>query len=97
MTDEEITSCILKVPWKTSLDGSHQYTLSSWTPDLTDVFNKFVVHIRQHGYIDKFMGREYTYFNVGDYQYWSMGAPLEETILINRAKLNIGITHGHKT
>ncbi len=52
------------------------------------MFNEFVLHIRQHGYVDKFIGEEYVYFNVGEYRYWSMGAPLEETILINRAKMN---------
>jgi len=87
MKEEEITAYIAKVHWRTSKDGSHQYTLASWNNELTDVFKKFVTHIRQHGYIDKFIGVEYTYFNVGDYQYWSMGAPLEETILINRAKI----------
>ena len=87
MTDEEISDYISNVFWRTSVDESHQYTLGSWNPDLADVFSKFVIHIRRNGYIDKFMGIEYTYFNVGDYQYWSMGAPLEETILINRAKL----------
>ena len=87
MKEEEITAYISKVYWRTSKDVSHQYTLASWNPELSDVFKKFVIHIRQHGYIDKFMGLEYTYFNVGDYQYWSMGAPLEETILINRAKI----------
>jgi len=51
------------------------------------MFNEFVLHIRKHGYADNFMGQEYTYFNVGDYRYWSMGAPLKETILINRVKL----------
>lgn len=87
MTEEEITEYITKVFWRISKDGSHQYTLASWEPLLSEVFKKFVIHIRQHGYIDKFFGVEYTYFNMGDYQYWSMGAPLEETILINRAKI----------
>ena len=87
MTDDEIKDYISEVFWRPSVDKSHQYTLGSWNPDLADVFSKFVIHIRRHGYIDKFMGSEYTYFNVEDYQYWSMGSPLEETILINRAKL----------
>ena len=89
MTDEGMSAYISKVFWRTSVDGSHQYTLGSWNPDLIEVFNKFIVHIRWHGYIEKFKGIEYTYFDVGDYQYWSMGALLEETILINRVKLNI--------
>ncbi len=89
MTNDAIISYISKVFWRTSLDGSHQYTLRSWKSDLAEMFNEFVLHIRQHGYVDKFMGEEYIYFNVGGaYRYWSMGAPLEETILINRAKMN---------
>ena len=61
--------------------------LRSWKSALAEMFNEFVLHIRKHGYADNFMGQEYTYFNVGDYRYWSMGAPLKETILINRVKL----------
>ena len=87
MTNDAIISYISNVFWRTSLDGSHQYTLRSWKFELAEMFNAFVLHIGQHGYVDNFMGQEYTYFNLGDYRYWSMGAPLEETILINRAKM----------
>jgi hypothetical protein len=44
------------------------------------------MHIRKNGYVEEFTGWKYTYFDIGGYQYWTMGAPLEETILINRAQ-----------
>lgn len=28
------------------------------------------------------------YLYIDDYKYWTMGAPVEETIIINRAKVN---------
>jgi hypothetical protein len=40
--------------------------------------------IRRHGYDADFEGRTYTYLDIDDHSYWSMGAPLEETVVINR-------------
>jgi hypothetical protein len=34
-------------------------------------------------------GTTYTYRNIDDYKYWTMGAPLSQTILINRAKIEV--------
>jgi hypothetical protein len=86
MTDEQIARYIESVSWRTSVDGSHQYTLVANKPDLKTVFSEFVMHIRKNGYVEEFTGWKYTYFDIGGYQYWTMGAPLEETILINRAQ-----------
>jgi len=85
MTDEQIARYIESVSWRTSVDGSNQYTLVANKPDLKTEFSEFVLYIRKNGYVEKFMGRKYTYFDIGGYQYWTMGAPLKETILINRA------------
>jgi hypothetical protein len=52
-------------------------------------FQRFVIHIRKFGYRAKFGRTYYTYFDwMVDgtlYQFWTMGAPLEKTIIINRA------------
>ena len=63
----------------------HSYTLRTTWNNQEDFF-LCVELIRKHGYEDKFFGKTYTYFDVGDYTYWTMGAPIEETILINRAE-----------
>ncbi len=68
----------------------HEYTLKKWNPELKDTFEKFVIHIREHGRSEKILGgdRILQYFYIGEHKYWTMGAPLDETILINRAKVN---------
>ena len=46
-----------------------------------------VAFIRKYGYVKKFYSKEFTYFDYNGHQYWTMGAPIEETTIINRAKL----------
>ena len=43
--------------------------------------------IREHGYRERFQGRWYTKYDVDGWSYWTMGAPIENTILINRRRL----------
>lgn len=65
-------------------ENPHEYTLRKhWDND--DDFAEAVQLIRDYGYVTKFKGRKYTQFNVLGHFYWSMGAPIPETILINRA------------
>ena len=46
------------------------------------------MHIRRHGYQKVYGRATYTYLDIDDWQYWTMGSPLSETILINRARLS---------
>lgn len=69
---------------KTMPDNPHEYTLrKEWRDD--DNFAESVQLIRDHGYVVRFKGRKYIQFNVLGHFYWSMGAPIPATILINRA------------
>jgi len=68
---------------KTMPENPHEYTLRKNWDSVT--FDKAVTLIREFGYRTKFKGRYYTQFNVTDHFYWTMGAPVEQTILINRA------------
>lgn len=45
---------------------------------------KFVEHIRKFGYQGWFYEKKITYFDENGLVYWTMGAPVEETIIINR-------------
>jgi hypothetical protein len=65
----------------------HAYTLRTTWSNQQDFFT-CVELIRKYGYEQKFFNKTYIYYNVGDYQYWTMGSPLEKTILINRALLD---------
>jgi hypothetical protein len=75
---------IRSAPWrfaKTMPDQPHEYTLRGETPD--GDFNRFVQHIREHGYRAEYGGRFYTYLEVDAWRYWTMGAPVESTTVIN--------------
>ena len=53
-------------------------------------FEQAVAFIRANGEsrIFKPTGRSSVYFDIDGRQYWTMGAPIEETIIINRAWLD---------
>jgi len=49
-------------------------------------FESMVKHIQQHGYLGKFYQKDITYFDDSNIVYWTMGAPIEETTIINRCE-----------
>ena len=51
-------------------------------------FENAVMFIREHGERAQFMKRIYTMFRLDDYQYWTMGEPLETTWVLNKAIIN---------
>ena len=87
-TTDELRDLIEQHEWiyaKTMPENPHEYTLrQEWADDA--LFDAIVLHIRQHGYTARFHGRRYTQLDVGDYFYWTMDAPVEQTILINRKR-----------
>lgn len=48
------------------------------------MFEQLVEHIREHGYKGRFYSKTLTYFDEDGLVYWTMGAPIGETIIINR-------------
>jgi len=46
-----------------------------------------VPFIRANGDRNLFEGRWYTQLDVGEHTYWTMGAPVEETIPVNRDRI----------
>ncbi len=66
--------------------ATHLRSGSRKAPSAAAIFYAFVWFIRKHGYIEMFRDVPYICFDVDDHRYWTMGAPLHETILINRAK-----------
>lgn len=62
----------------------HSYTLREhWD---SGKFDSVVRFIRQNGVVERFYRAKYIYYYLGDYKYWTMGNPINETKLINRAK-----------
>jgi hypothetical protein len=96
----EIREFIRASKWifaKTMRKTPHEYTLrkDARAGGREETFERFVLHIRKHGYSGKFGKTTYKYFDVDGWQYWTMGCPLyvpppnedRGTILINRALL----------
>ncbi len=52
-------------------------------------FRELVTFIRENGVSEEFYGRKYIYYmdKEDGYKYWSMGAPVLDTTIINRAKI----------
>jgi hypothetical protein len=71
---------------KTMPKYPHWYTLrKEWNDDV--LFDKVVIFIRKNGYKVAWGNREYIYFDVNGFHYWTMGSPVEKTILINKAEI----------
>jgi 2-polyprenyl-3-methyl-5-hydroxy-6-metoxy-1,4-benzoquinol methylase len=84
---EFIATNLLKHEWifaKTMPKNPHWYTLrKNW--ESNGAFVKVVELMRRHGYVRRYGQSDYTCFDVNDMRYWTMGAPIPSTILINRA------------
>lgn len=71
---------------KTMPENPHWYTLRKrWADDA--LFAWAVEVSRRFGYEELFGGKVYRVLNAGGFKYWTMGSPLEETILMNRKPL----------
>jgi hypothetical protein len=72
---------------KTMPQCPHHYTLRKhWTSPHD--FEAVVQYIRDYGYPEKFYSKRFIRFDINNRKYWSMGAPLPATILINRADID---------
>jgi hypothetical protein len=71
----------------------HEYTSVDRKRDPPEVIRRFewaVLYIRRHGERRRFLptGSRFDYLDHGDHSYWSMGWPVAQTILINRAMVD---------
>jgi hypothetical protein len=69
---------------KTMPEWPHEYVVRERVDE--NLFLRLVRHIRANGYEGKFYQKSITYFDAGGLVYWTMGAPLEETTIINRCR-----------
>ena len=69
---------------KTMPEWPHEYLVRDRVDSV--LFEALVRHIRQHGYEGRFYQRVLTYLVDDGLLYWTMGAPIEETTIINRCK-----------
>jgi hypothetical protein len=69
---------------KTMPEWPHEYLVRGRVDGAR--FETLVTHIRSHGYEGHFYSKSITYCEESGFLYWTMGAPLAETTIINRCK-----------
>jgi hypothetical protein len=69
---------------KTMPDWPHEYIVKRDVDE--NLFIETVRHIREFGYPGSFYQMPITYYEEQGQVYWTMGAAIEETIIINRCK-----------
>ena len=94
-TCNDAAEYVTAVRWqfaKTMPQWPHEYTVRAWRPELVREFEAFARLIRELGVV-KPWPREavrpryrHTYLLLGTWEYWTMGEPLAETTVINRAR-----------
>ena len=67
----------------------HEYIVKDKCSLSTEEFEYFVNMQRQHGVKEQWGKYNNPYLYIDDYKYWTMGAPIEETTVINRAKVHV--------
>lgn len=85
MTEEQFGNFARISIWhfaKTMPKCPHWYVVRKECVDAE--FVEAVLYIREHGFDCRWYRDERKYLDFGDHYYWTMGAPVEETIIINR-------------
>ena len=89
---EKLCAFIANEKWtfaKTYADTwPHEYIVRERVDE--DLFVELVLHIRKCGYEGQFYSKKIIYFDQDGYTHWTMGAPIEETIIINRCPIEEG-------
>lgn len=69
---------------KTMPQWPHEYIVRDRVDE--NLFEQLVRHIRAHGNAGAFYQETYIYFEDDGVLYWPMGAPINETTIINRCR-----------
>jgi hypothetical protein len=69
---------------KTMPEWPHEYIVREKVNE--NFFIQLVQHIRANGYEGKFYRKTIIYYDHDGLVYWTMGAPIEETTIINRCR-----------
>ena len=89
---DKLRSMIARCKWtfaKTMPQCPHEYIVRGKCPLSDEDFVYFVNMQREHGVKEQWGKFNFPYLYIDDYKYWTMGAPIEETTIINRARINV--------
>jgi len=92
MDIQEIKNFINKVKWTNAKtyekSAPHEYIVRAEIPQYENEFVNFTLFIRENGYKEKFYSKEFVYYDVDNFKYWTYGDPIETTTILNRADKN---------
>lgn len=89
LNHDKLRSMIARCGWtfaKSMPFAPHEYIVREKCPLTTEEFEYFVNMQREHGVKERWGKYNNPYLYIDDYKYWTMGAPIKETTVINRAK-----------
>ena len=84
---EDLRRFVSDAQWtyaKTMPSWPHEYLVRERVDQ--ELFERMVMHIRSNGYEGCFYQKKITYYHEDGLVYWTMGAPLHETTIINRCR-----------
>jgi hypothetical protein len=95
---EELRRFVDQETWtyaKTMPKWPHEYLVRDRVDER--LFEQLVRHIRSYGYQGRFYRKPITYYEEDGLVYWTMGAPVEDTVIINRCRQEDTYEHRLKT
>ncbi len=72
---------------RTMPQNPHEYVHRRWCD--SGMFSRVVEYIREHGYSQRYGSSDYICYDIGNHFYWTMGSPVEETIILNRKPISM--------
>jgi hypothetical protein len=88
---EKLREMVARCQWtfaKTMPWCPHEYIVRGKCPLSEEEFLYFIDMQRNYGKVERWGKYITPYLYIDDYKYWTMGAPVEETIVMNRAKVS---------
>lgn len=92
MDIDKLRSMIARCQWtyaKTMPFAPHEYIVRGKCPLSEEEFIYFINMQRNYGKVERWGKHIIPYLYIDDYKYWTMWAPIEETAVINRAKVDL--------
>ena len=84
---EDLQRFVDEVTWtyaKTMPEWPHEYTVRQREDG--GLFERLVRHMRANGFEGRFYQMRIIYYEHAGLLYWTMGAPIEETTIVNRCR-----------